>query len=60
MIENLIIILELVVEYGFLLEEYNYVVSICGDRELIWLELGIFSVMWSEYCFYKFLCVYLK
>jgi len=41
-----------VAEHGFTPEEYEKVLSIMG-REPNLVELGIFSVMWSEHCSYK-------
>ncbi|MBM3513543.1 MAG: phosphoribosylformylglycinamidine synthase subunit PurL [Alphaproteobacteria bacterium] len=38
---------------GLTLEEYDRAVGILGDREPNEVELGIFSVMWSEHCSYK-------
>ncbi len=43
---------EIVAEHGFTPEEYEKVLSIMG-REPNMVELGIFSVMWSEHCSYK-------
>ncbi|MDH3475737.1 MAG: AIR synthase related protein, partial [Rhodospirillales bacterium] len=43
---------ELVAQHGLSAEEYDRVVTILG-REPNLLELGIFSVMWSEHCSYK-------
>jgi phosphoribosylformylglycinamidine synthase len=39
-------------EMGLNDEEYNKIVSLLG-REPNYLEVGIFSVMWSEHCSYK-------
>ncbi|MEJ2016118.1 MAG: AIR synthase related protein, partial [Limibacillus sp.] len=43
---------EIVAEHGLAPEEYERVLEIMG-REPNLLELGIFSVMWSEHCSYK-------
>jgi phosphoribosylformylglycinamidine synthase II len=43
---------ELVAEHGLSAEEYAEILEILG-REPNPLELGIFSVMWSEHCSYK-------
>jgi phosphoribosylformylglycinamidine synthase len=43
---------EIVAEHGLSPEEYDRVIEILG-REPNLLELGIFSVMWSEHCSYK-------
>mgnify|MGYP001373981568 CR=1 FL=1 len=39
-------------EHGISMEEYQKILSIL-DREPNFVELGIFSVMWSEHCSYK-------
>jgi phosphoribosylformylglycinamidine synthase len=43
---------EIVAEHGFSPEEYERVLHALG-REPNLVELGIFSVMWSEHCSYK-------
>ena len=43
---------QLVAEHGFKGDEYARLLEILG-REPTFLELGIFSVMWSEHCSYK-------
>jgi phosphoribosylformylglycinamidine synthase subunit PurL len=43
---------DVVSAHGFTLQEYDHVLSAMG-REPNLLELGIFSVMWSEHCSYK-------
>ena len=43
---------QVVATHGFTPEEYDRVLSAMG-REPNLLELGIFSVMWSEHCSYK-------
>lgn len=43
---------EMIAEHGLTAEEYQKVLEIL-DREPNLLELGIFSVMWSEHCSYK-------
>jgi phosphoribosylformylglycinamidine synthase len=50
---------ELVAEHGFKGDEYQRLLAILG-REPTFLELGIFSVMWSEHCSYKSSRVHLK
>ncbi|MGB3379811.1 MAG: hypothetical protein WBA55_13695, partial [Allopontixanthobacter sediminis] len=42
---------EIVEAHGLNLEEYDRVLAAMG-REPNLLELGIFSVMWSEHCSY--------
>jgi len=49
----------LVAQHGLSEAEYDRVVTILG-REPNLLELGIFSVMWSEHCSYKSSKVWLK
>ncbi len=39
--------------HGLTDEEYEKVLEILGGREPNMVELGIFSVMWSEHCSYK-------
>jgi len=46
------ITLELALEHGLNLEEYEKILKIL-DRTPTFTELGIFSVMWSEHCSYK-------
>ena len=43
---------EIVAEHGLTAEEYQRVLKVMG-REPNLVELGIFSVMWSEHCSYK-------
>jgi phosphoribosylformylglycinamidine synthase len=43
---------EMVAAHGFKGDEYDRLLGIIG-REPSFLELGIFSVMWSEHCSYK-------
>src|SRR3546814_10370832 len=43
---------EIVAEHGLSPEEYERVLAALG-REPNLVELGIFSVMWSEHCSYK-------
>ena len=50
---------EIVAEHGLSPEEYDRVVHAMG-REPNMLELGIFSVMWSEHCSYKSSRIHLK
>ena len=40
---------EMVAAHGFKGDEYDRLLGIIG-REPSFLELGIFSVMWSEHC----------
>jgi phosphoribosylformylglycinamidine (FGAM) synthase-like enzyme len=48
-----------VAEHGLSPEEYDRIVKAMG-REPNLLELGIFSVMWSEHCSYKSSRIHLK
>ena len=50
---------DIVAEHGLSPEEYDRVLHVLG-REPNLLELGIFSVMWSEHCSYKSSRVHLK
>ena len=50
---------ELIEEHGLSKEEYTRVLNILG-REPNIVELGIFSVMWSEHCSYKTTRIHLK
>jgi phosphoribosylformylglycinamidine synthase len=50
---------EMVAEHGLSDEEYNRILKALG-REPNLVELGIFSVMWSEHCSYKSSRVHLK
>jgi len=50
---------EIIAEHGLSPEEYERLVSELG-REPNFVELGIFSVMWSEHCSYKSSRVHLK
>ena len=43
---------EIIEEHGLSQSEYNRIIEIL-DREPGYVELGIFSVMWSEHCSYK-------
>ncbi len=43
---------ELVAEHGLTAEEYAQIKQILG-REPAYVELGLYSVMWSEHCSYK-------
>jgi phosphoribosylformylglycinamidine synthase II len=51
--------LELALEHGLTKEEYGWVVEKLG-RVPTFVELGIYSVMWSEHCSYKNSIVELK
>ncbi|MEZ5816242.1 MAG: phosphoribosylformylglycinamidine synthase subunit PurL [Hyphomicrobiaceae bacterium] len=50
---------EVVASHGFKGDEYQRLLGILG-REPTFLELGIFSVMWSEHCSYKSTRYWLK
>lgn len=50
---------DIIKEHGLTEDEYQKVLDILG-REPNMLELGIFSVMWSEHCSYKSSRVHLK
>src|SRR4029078_6011820 len=50
---------EIVAEHGLSPEEYSRILKALG-REQNLVELGIFSVMWSEHCSYKSSRVHLK
>jgi phosphoribosylformylglycinamidine synthase len=50
---------EIVAAHGFKGDEYPRLLTILG-RQPTMLELGIFSVMWSEHCSYKSTRVWLK
>ena len=50
---------EMVAAHGFKGDEYPRLLGILG-REPSFLELGIFSVMWSEHCSYKSTRFWLK
>ncbi len=50
---------DIVKEHGLSEEEYKSILG-CLGREPNLLELGIFSVMWSEHCSYKSSRMYLK
>lgn len=50
---------EMAQEHGLSTTEFEKILEVLG-REPNWLELGIFSVMWSEHCSYKSSKVYLK
>ncbi len=52
MIQETIIDLEIAKEHGLSEDEYNRILDILG-RDPNYVELGIFSVMWSEHCSYK-------
>ena len=43
---------QIIEEHGLSLNEYDQILKILG-REPSYVELGIFSVMWSEHCSYK-------
>ena len=43
---------EIIKEHGISSDEFSYIKEILG-REPNYVELGIFSVMWSEHCSYK-------
>jgi phosphoribosylformylglycinamidine synthase II len=50
---------EIVAEHGFSHEEYQRLLHAMGRKPNL-LELGIFSVMWSEHCSYKSSRIHLK
>jgi phosphoribosylformylglycinamidine synthase II len=50
---------QIVAEHGLKPDEYGRLITILG-REPTYLELGIFSVMWSEHCSYKSSRVWLR
>lgn len=50
---------EVVAEHGLAADEYRRILDILGRPPNL-LELGIFSVMWSEHCSYKSSKVWLK
>src|SRR5690242_16205848 len=50
---------ELVKEHGLSDAEYDRILKLMG-REPTFVELGIFSVMWSEHCSYKSTRIHLK
>ena len=43
---------KIIEEHGLSLKEYDRITEILG-RDPNYIELGIFSVMWSEHCSYK-------
>ena len=52
MIKEIQIDLNVAMEHGLSEDEFNKIIEILG-REPNYVELGIFSVMWSEHCSYK-------
>ncbi len=52
MIQEPIIDLDIAKEHGLSEKEYEKIIKIL-NREPNYVELGIFSVMWSEHCSYK-------
>src|SRR5258708_36760407 len=50
---------EVITAHNLTLEEFDRIKSLLG-REPGFVELGIFSVMWSEHCSYKSTRVHLK
>ncbi|MDE2463022.1 MAG: phosphoribosylformylglycinamidine synthase subunit PurL, partial [Alphaproteobacteria bacterium] len=50
---------ELVAEHGLSAEEYGRIVDLLGRPPNL-VELGVFSVMWSEHCSYKSTRVHLR
>ena len=50
---------EIIFQHGLTDEEYQRILSLLG-RDPNFLELGIFSVMWSEHCSYKSSKIHLK
>jgi len=52
LVNNFIVTPELLAEHGITSDEYTEIRNIL-NREPTWVELGIFSVMWSEHASYK-------
>src|SRR5262245_36434075 len=50
---------DVIQQHGLTPSEYDHILKIMG-REPTMVELGIFSVMWSEHCSYKSSRIYLK
>ncbi len=50
---------EIIKQHGLTEKEYQNILKILG-REPTMVELGVFSVMWSEHCSYKSSKIYLK
>ncbi len=50
---------DVIKQHGFTPDEYQRILKIMG-REPTMVELGVFSVMWSEHCSYKSSRVYLR
>jgi len=50
---------EVIAAHNLTLEEYQHIKSLMG-REPSFVELGIFSVMWSEHCSYKSSRIHLR
>jgi len=50
---------DIIKQHGLTPGEYDHILKIMG-REPTMVELGVFSVMWSEHCSYKSSRVYLK
>jgi len=50
---------DMVAEHGLTADEYQTILDVMG-REPTYVELGVFSVMWSEHCSYKSSRVHLK
>ncbi|QQR80505.1 MAG: phosphoribosylformylglycinamidine synthase subunit PurL [Deltaproteobacteria bacterium] len=50
---------EIIKQHGLTEKEYQNILDIMG-REPTMVELGVFSVMWSEHCSYKSSKIYLK
>ena len=59
MIKDFLITKEIIAEHGISDTEYSKIKEILG-REPNFVELGIFSVMWSEHCSYKSSIKWLK
>ncbi len=47
-------------EHGLTDEEYARIKTLLGGRDANLVELGVFSVMWSEHCSYKSTRAHLK
>lgn len=52
-LKNEAITADVIAAHGLTNDEYQLVLRILGGREPNIVELGIFSVMWSEHCSYK-------
>ena len=57
--QNIEITDKVVSEHGLTKDEFDRIIKILGRRPNI-VELGMFSVLWSEHCSYKSSKIYLK